>query len=247
MPRSARTFGNSGYLHVIVRGIGRQLLFEEPSDYHYYIWLLEKYSGETGTAVNAYCLMENHVHLLVRHKEGSVSLFMKKMGISYSAYFNRKYERTGHLFQDRFKSEPVDDDAYFLSVNRYILKNPEKAGICSAADYPWSSYSLYFSKDTFVDTSLLHDMIGSESDYREFVAAENDAVCMESENDGTKEDRTREILRSVLGTENGMILQSFDSAERDEAITALHKAGLSVRTIERITGIGRGIIQKILW
>ena len=247
MPRAARKQSESGYFHVIVRGIGKQLLFEEPSDYRYYIWLLEKYSGETSVSICVYCIMENHVHLLVCDKGNELSLFMKKMGISYSAYFNRKYERTGHLFQDRFKSEAVEDDSYFLSVVRYILKNPEKAGLCSASEYPWSSYSAYSSGNTFLDLSLIRGMLGDLSSWEQFIHADNDVVCIESSTDTTKDDRAREIMLRTIGTANGMLLQSYDREKRDAAIIALHKAGLSVRTIERLTGIGRGVIQKTLW
>ena len=247
MSRPARIKSGSGYYHVIVRGIGKQLLFEEPSDYRYYLWLLEKYSDDTGVAVCAYCLMENHVHLLLCDKADDASLFMKKMGVSSSAYFNRKYERTGHVFQDRYKSEPIEDDSYLLGAFRYILKNPEKAGICPAGEYPWSSYSLFGNEGSFVDTSLLSDMLGSYEAYVEFLSMDGFELKKNGLSDGSKEERSREILRSVLGTENGMILQSYDSAARDEAITKLRKAGLSISTIERMTGISRGIIQKILW
>lgn len=112
MPRQPRSTGE--YLHLIVRGNGKQILFEEPSDYQQYLSYMDKYAQETGISILAYCLMENHVHLLVRDTAGSVSVFMKKTGVSYAQYYNKKYERTGHLFQDTYKSETIAGDAYLL-------------------------------------------------------------------------------------------------------------------------------------
>ncbi|MBQ3849619.1 MAG: transposase, partial [Clostridia bacterium] len=104
MSRQARRLSETGYFHVIVRGIGKQLLFEHDDDYRYYLMLLERYISQLSVSVCAYCLMENHVHLLLKDSKNELSLFMKKMGVSYSSYFNKKYDRTGHLFQDRFFS-----------------------------------------------------------------------------------------------------------------------------------------------
>ena len=139
MPRQPRTAGE--YLHIIVRGLGKQILFEDTRDRERYLSYLKKYAAEAEIAILAYCLMENHVHLPVRDMQGAVSVFMKKMGVSYAQYYNRKYDRTGHLFQDRYQSEVVTDDAYLLSAYRYILNNPRKAGICRAEDYPCGSWN----------------------------------------------------------------------------------------------------------
>ena len=123
MPRRARTMSASNYMHIIVRGIGKQLLFEDDHDYLYYLKKLEIYCLETRVKVCAYCLMDNHVHLLVKGESESIILLMKKIGVSYSWYYNKKYDRVGHLFQDRYRSEPVENEAYFMNVFRYILKN----------------------------------------------------------------------------------------------------------------------------
>lgn len=100
MPRQARQSSETGYFHVIVRGNGKQILFEDSSDFRYYLSLLERCSSETSVAVCAYCLMENHVHLLLHDTGTDLSLFMKKLGVSYSIYFNKKYERNGDSLRD---------------------------------------------------------------------------------------------------------------------------------------------------
>ena len=247
MARQARKISSNGYLHVIVRGIGKQILFEEPRDYDYYLYLLEKFSKDTEVSVCAYCLMQNHAHLLLHDEKGNTPLFMKKMGVSYSHYFNVRYERTGHLFQDRYLSEDVKNDAYLLSVFRYILKNPQKAGICAVEDYPWSSYKLYGKTSTFVDTSLLCGILGSFENYAEYIAEDDGTAHIEYESQKKDDNWAKDIIGRTLGAESGTVLQSYDRAKRDAAIRTLLEEGLSIRQIERLTGISRGVIQSIIW
>lgn len=88
--------------------------------------------------------MDNHVHILIREGKEPLSKVMKRIGVSYVYWYNWKYERNGHLFQDRYKSEPVEDDKYLLTVIRYIHQNPLKAGIVDSIDqYQWSSHHEY--------------------------------------------------------------------------------------------------------
>ena len=233
----------SGYVHLIVRGIGRQALFEVADDYRYYLAILQRFSRETEITICAYCLMENHVHLLARDLEGSAALMMKKLGVSYSHYFNLRYGRQGHLFQDRYLSEPIRDDAQFLTALRYILNNPQKAGLGPAASYPWSSYRLY-GQPSWVDTSLPRDMLGDDAAYAAFIAAPNEDQCLEYDASPRSDDWARQALRRRLGVESGTALQAMDRRARDEAIKQLLAEGLSIRQIERLTGISRGIVQR---
>ncbi len=244
MPRQPRQHSESGYLHLIVRGIGKQLLFEEQEDSHFFLSLLRRYSAETSVSVLAYCLMENHVHLLVRDEQGQTPLLMKKLGVSYSSYFNRKYERSGHLFQDRYRSENVEDEAYLLRVFRYILKNPEKAGVCPAAAYPWSSISQFGDADAFTDTKLLRELIGDEEQFAAFLADGNDERCMEFEQPRRDDEWAKRVLREYLSGQSGTVLQVFERSKRNAVLRALKNKGLSVRQLERLTGINRGAIQR---
>ena len=171
MPRQARRMSATGYMHIITRGICRQLLFEEDDDYRHYLTILEKYSLETGVRICAYCLMENHVHLLVHGEPEQIILLMKKLGVNYSGWFNWKYERTGHLFQDRYKSEPVEDESYLYTVFRYILRNPEKAGICLASEYRWSSYHLFENPPAFMELDSLRGLLQNTEQYEAFLNA----------------------------------------------------------------------------
>jgi REP element-mobilizing transposase RayT len=112
-----------------MRGINRQIIFEDTEDYIQFLESLTRQKETSGIQIYAYCLMSNHVHLLM--KEGNVDLgtVFKRIGSSYVYWHNWKYNRRGHLFQDRYRSEAVEDDGYFLTVIRYIHNNPIKAVI----------------------------------------------------------------------------------------------------------------------
>ncbi|MBR5349330.1 MAG: transposase [Lachnospiraceae bacterium] len=220
-------------------------MFEEETDYIYYVSLLKQYSEEEKVSVNAYCLMENHVHLLLRDTGDGPAQFMKKIGVSYAAYYNKKYDRTGHLFQDRYKSEPVETKEYLLTVFRYILNNPAAAGICPASEYLWSSYRKYDDPLSFVDSKPLCRLIGDWEHYAAYVSKKNCDQCMEYTSRKKDDEWAKETIKCVLGLNSGTALKDYEKSLRDEALRKLKQAGLSNRQIERLTGIGRSIVQKV--
>ncbi len=244
MPRQARQLSDSGYLHLILRGIGKQILFEDREDMEFFLSALCRFCRETEVTLCAYCLMENHVHLLVNDSKGNTPLLMKKLGVSYARHFNGRYGRCGHLFQDRYLSEAIEDDGYLLAVFRYILKNPQKAGICPAAEYEWSSFAAYDDPASFVDTSLLRELIGGREAYLAFLSSDSEETCMEYEPIRRNDDWAKETMKKLLGVSSGTSLQQMDRADRSAALKALKGAGLTVRQIERLTGINRNVVQK---
>ncbi len=243
MPRRARNMCASSYMHVIVRGIGKQLLFEDDHDYRYYLKKVELYCLETEVRVCSYCLMDNHVHLLIKGESESIVLLMKKIGVSYSWYYNKKYERIGHLFQDRYKSEPIDNEVYLLTVFRYILKNPQKAGLCSANEYPWNSYRYYQKPLPFMDLSTIWALLGDWNHYEEYIGQEDNDNGLEYSETRHSDAWAKNEMTDCLGITSGTVLQSWSKKERDDALEKLKSRGLSVRQISRLTGIGRNIVH----
>jgi len=144
MPRVPRKRSKSGIYHVIMRGINRQSIFEEEEDYSKFIQIIQKYKDVCEYRLYAYCLMGNHLHLLLMEGKEPLEQVMRRICGSYVFWYNRKYGRMGCLFQDRYKSEPIEDDAYFLTVLRYIYQNPVKAGLVTSVEkYKWSNYNEY--------------------------------------------------------------------------------------------------------
>ena len=144
MPRAARRKSESGIYHVILRGMNRQQIFYDEEDYAYFIHLLDRFQDISHYELYAYCLMGNHIHLLLKTGEEPLDRVFRRIGASFVYWYNLKYQRVGHLFQDRFRSEPVEDDQYFLTVLRYVFRNPVKAGLCTKPEeYPYSNIREY--------------------------------------------------------------------------------------------------------
>ena len=242
MARNARIKSESGFYHVMIRGIGRQILFEDDDDYNRFLETLKRYLDEHAIEIHAYCLMDNHVHLLIRDLQNELDLFMKKLEGSYAYYFNHKYERVGPLFQDRFRSEVIEDDAYYAIVLRYILQNPQAAHISAADTYRWSSYAV--NGGGIIQTDYSVAFFGGKEQLLAYILEPNEDSCLEPFPVPISDNHAKEIIRNQLHIESGTQLQSYDKAARDDALHTLKECGLSVRQIERLTGINRGIVLK---
>lgn len=251
MPRKAREKSSTGIYHAMLRGINGQTIFEDREDYEQLIHTIIEYKEVSGYEVYAYCLMSNHIHLLIKEGEEDLGLVFKRIGASYVYWYNWKYKRKGHLFQDRYKSEPVEDERYFLTVLRYIHQNPIKAGINkNVTDYDWSSYREYLGKSGICDISFGLNLFSDDNKksirlFREFNAEVNDDNCIEYEDIFRLDDLdAKEIIREIVNKENIKELQKFEKNHRNSILKQLKSRGLSIRQIERLTGISFGVIRK---
>ena len=120
----------------------------------------------------------------------------------------------------------------------------KKSGICDARDYPWSSYAQYDLPDPCMELSLVRSLLGGQADYEEFISAANDDQCLEYDKLLRDDSWALNVIHKCLGVESGTALQHYDRRERDEALHTLKANGLTVRQIERLTGINRNIVQK---
>jgi putative transposase len=128
--------------HIITRGNQKQRVFLEDQDYEAYLKRLKKCKNECGFLLYGYCLMPNHIHLIGEPKKPrNLIKFMQTLSRSYTEYFNRKYSKVGHLWQNRYISRVIIKDAYMLNCLQYVEYNPLRANLAkSAEDYPWSSF-----------------------------------------------------------------------------------------------------------
>lgn len=142
MPRLPRLKLPNTPLHIIQRGNNRGVCFGSDEDRRFYLDHLAEISAKVGVAIHAYVLMTNHVHLLATPQDAEgVSQLMKRLGQRYVQYFNRAYQRTGTLWEGRFRSCVVGEEGYFLGCHRYIEMNPVRAGMLAhPGEYQWSSY-----------------------------------------------------------------------------------------------------------
>lgn len=248
MPRKPRQISESGIYHIMLRGINQQVIFEDEEDYFKFISTLETYKAISEYKVFAYCLMSNHIHILLKTEKEDLDLIMKRIAGSYVYWYNWKYYRKGHLFQDRFKSEPVEDDSYFLTVLRYIHQNPVNAGIVKEpVEYMYSSYNDYLSGESdFVDINFAFSIL-SKDELIKFNNEKNSDICLDideqkfrlSDNDAMK------IIKKITKCETSTEIQNMPPEQRDKCIRKLRQNGLSIRQISRLTGISKGRIEKL--
>ena len=232
----------------MARGVNRQPIFEGEDDYAKFIEVLRGCKDAGHFELFAYCLMENHFHLVLRPSDHEpLETVFRRIGGRYVVWFNRRYGRVGHLFQDRFKSEPVEDDAYFLSVVRYVVQNPVVAGICASPfDYRHSSASEYLRcVGELTDIDLLFGMVG-DMELESFLKEKPDrchididSVCRPTDAD------MRQIMLDICGCASTADFQRLAKDERDRALAEMRNRGGSIRQVSRLTGVGTGIIRRL--
>ena len=150
MPRAARIDIPNLHQHVIVRGVDRCDIFRDDADRSRFLQRLSELLVQTGTECLAWALMTNHVHLLLCPRETLLAPLMRRLLTGYAIYFNRRHGRSGHLFQNRYKSIVCDEEAYLLELVRYIHLNPLRAGLVENLDalggYSWSGHAVLLGK-----------------------------------------------------------------------------------------------------
>jgi len=154
MPRTARITMENACYHIITRGNQKQWVFIEPQDYEKYLFLLTKYKKRYKFKLYCFCLMPNHVHLIIEVQDPlRLNKIMRSLNLSYTLYYNSKYKKVGHLWQDRFKSKLIEKDAYLLECINYIEANPLRASLVSdITRYRWSSYLFRVSGVSLLDS-----------------------------------------------------------------------------------------------
>lgn len=256
MPRQARQMSSTGIYHLIVRGINREVIFQDDNDRQRYIATLARIAADSNATVLGYCLMDNHVHILIKEGLTSISKLMHRLGASYAHYYNTRYERVGHVFQNRFKSESIENDNYLLSVIRYIHQNPVKAGIVTKSEqYQWSSCRVYYgSKDNLpglTNTGFILGLFSENTEQaiilmRQFTEIETLDNCMKDiKRSALTDAKARQVIERVLNNKPISILGEMSKPDRDAVLHQLKQdEGLSIRQISRLTGVSFNIVKR---
>ena len=244
MPRSARRIAESGFYHVMLRGNGGQIIFDDDADRHAFLAALSAMLEDPGLSLIAWCLMSTHVHLLLSDESGNLSSAMHGLATRYAGRFNSRTGHIGSVFAGRFKSVPVESNAQLIAAVRYIHDNPKKAGICPASEYPWSSYREYVDKPFMTDVGVVLDLVGGADAFAALSAeGRPTGYCFRT---GTRipDEDAFDIARAVTYPADPRALASEGGAKRSRALLALRDAGLTLKQIVRVTGIGRYAIEK---
>jgi REP element-mobilizing transposase RayT len=176
MPRKKRVWYPGAAYHIYCRGNRKSLLFRNKKDYRYYLYFLEQSKLRYFYDLFAYCLMPNHIHLQIKTKEIEIWEIMRWVNLTYAKYFNSKYDLVGHLFQGRYGSNLIKDDAHNVSTSRYIHLNPVEAEIVKdPAEYRWSSYDVYlgirYSELVDEDYILSYYQNSGSEGYKKYIEA----------------------------------------------------------------------------
>lgn len=185
MPRIARHLLEEKFMHNMVQGINREFIFEKDTQKEKYLNLMRKYSKKYEISILAYCIMDNHTHLLTYSNDiKQISLFMKDVNMEYALYYNKSTNRVGYVFRNRFNSKSIYDERQLYNCIKYIHMNPVKAKITDSEEkYKFSSYNDYLNKNNFINSKILNLIFKSEENYLEkFKSIKYQPMNFEEEN-----------------------------------------------------------------
>lgn len=201
-------------------------------------------------SLHGFCLMSNHVHFLLEEGSEEIGKSIKRVAVRYVGWHNNKYDRTGHLFQNRFKSEPVETEDSLYRVLRYIHQNPVKAGMVNAAsEYPWSSYinyiGAYGGRPSFVNTGKVMALFKTAAEFETYMSAKNDDESLEY----SPEKKLSDIaFKKVIDKKFGVsCMAGLTRGERDKMIRQISaELDIGIRQLSRVLDVGKSVVELAL-
>jgi len=254
MVRVARQGSPTDYYHIMSRGNNRETIFIKKEEKRYYEELLQTQIEGKKISVVAYCLMDNHVHLLINSDLPEMIEAIRWVNNKFASRYNFKYERVGHVFQGRFKSEIIDTEKYLIQAIRYIHNNPVKAGIVAKpSEYDWSSYNGYLDEAKSLlnegeRQKILEVFAFSTDEFISFHMEEETEEFLETEEDLEKEreEKAKNIIskyqRENLLTGESELYSGKANLEK-LIIELLKESRLSHRRISELVNVSRGIVH----
>jgi len=225
MPRNPRSYIKTSYYHIITQGINKNYIFAHPEDIKNYIKNMYKLKDEHKIEIIAYCIMNNHAHILIKTEMlNELSKYMQRINTKYAIYYNKKYNKVGYVFRDRYKSEGIYSEEHLYNCIKYIYNNPVKAGICNRPeDYKYSNYK-----------EIMEEFPENEEYIFIDVNEEKDDIC-------------KKVINEFL-VENNIKLKNFKSDKkrlRQLLIILKDKYNISLRDISKELNIARETIRNI--
>lgn len=249
IPRAPRKKSNTNVYHIIIRGINRQNIFLDEQDFKKFLKEIKRTKKLYGYELYAYVLMPNHVHFIIYDANNKLSKIVQSLNVSYITYFNKKYERVGHLLENRFKSKNIDTEVYLKNVLRYIHKNPENAGITEY--YAWNSYYEYIArKQNIVDSQFIMNLFFNNIEnfkffHKNYNKTQDYTKDYEMINKIEDEEAIK-IMKQIAEENNLMKIQKYDTKVKYEIIRKFIKIeGIRKVQIARILGMNKKTIERI--
>ncbi len=250
MPRKPRSKSPTGYFHVTLRGNGGQLLFDDDEDRIALLQILDAILPKHDIELIAWCLMGNHIHLLINDPDDHKSEAMHAIAVSFAGRYNARTGHIGHVFQERFWDSPVKSEDYLLEAIRYIHMNPQKAGLAAYDEYLWSSHREYLvgaRHRPHVTGSVVDTLFLTPRTYLQLMESAPTLPYRPSATAKVTEEDLSEFGAAIVQDVAGCApteLKSVSKALRNEAILALRKEGLTIKQVQLLTGLGIWIIKN---
>ena len=247
----------TGFYHVCARGTGKQLIFETDGDRWEFLELMRECCRDAQVTIVAWCLMSDHVDLVLLDYEDEMSAAMQRLLQTYARRFNKRTGRAGCLFRERFERRSLDTDRQVMEAIRSVHADPQEAGVSLIERYPWSSFAEHlraYDSDAadatrgFSDPSCVLELFGSAEGFIAYSLAMPDGGEPALRDMGETE-WERHAFADKLAKSLGVPLRGVKAApqaRRDTVIVGLHDAGFTVRQIERYTGIGKSAVSRIV-
>ena len=253
MPRKPRIFSPSGIYHIILRSINQHIIFEEDADYQKMLYILSDCKRTFDIDIYAYCIIDNHIHLLIHSSEDHLAPFFQSLGTRFVRWYNTKYSRSGHLFQDRYYSIPIVTDQQYLSTLAYIHNNPVKSSLCRyPSEYRWSSYNAFYGqKNPLVDTSFSFKMAGSKDillKYFSTASANFDdstvLPALEKTRHFMPDKDALNIFKEITNLSSASEVVNLPKTLRNKYMGILHKKGLTQKQIARLMDVSITTVKR---
>lgn len=246
----------------MMRGINHENIFRGPEDMRVFLKIIRDLkakpllgNSDEDWFIICYVLMGNHFHLFIKVGKSEIGEVLKKIACAYVLYYNNKYGRDGHLFKERFKSEPCEDDAYFITLLRYIHQNPLKAHLVnSLSNYEFSSWHEFIgdgkNRYSICNTAYTLERIDLAT-FKELVAQplSEETKCLEYEEIRSRKLSDEEMLslyEEETGSTNMMELGTMNMEDRKRTIHRLKEGGCSIRQLSEHSGLSIGTLSRLL-
>lgn len=254
MPRKSRTISSTGIYHIILRSVNQHIIFEEDADYQKFLYILSDCKSKYDIDIYAYCLMDNHIHLLLYSNQDTLSSFFQSLGTRFVRWYNTKYCRSGHLFQDRFHSSVIENNTHYLSTLFYIHNNPVKANICqNQSEYYWSSYNAFYGqKNPLINISFSYDIAGSKELLLKYFSTDHDSETADYFIDDHRnvihfmtDKQALTIFKNITKMSSASDAMNLPKKIRNKYIILLRQNKLTQKQIARLMDVSVSTVKRI--